>query len=111
MASHSHSHRGSYYATFVALMVLLGVTVGVAHFHLGAWSAPVALAIAALKTVLIGTIFMHLNTESPLVRLFAVAGFLWLALMLSITLSDYETRPADSGSVRYPPETLKTTRE
>lgn len=87
-----HSHRAAYFTTFAALMVLLGVTVWAAHIHLGEWAGAVALLIAAVKTVLIGVIFMHLGSESALIRLFATAGFLWLAIMLAITLSDYETR-------------------
>jgi cytochrome c oxidase subunit IV len=92
--SASSSSRGSYLMTFGALLLLLGVTVAVAHLHLGMWSPVAAMGIATVKVVLIGLVFMHLQHETPLVRVFSVAGLVWLAILLVIVFSDYLTRTA-----------------
>lgn len=81
-----------YLVVYVVLLVLLVVTVAVAELHLGAWTPVVALSIAVVKGLVIALYFMHLRYEPGLIRLFAAAGFLWLAFMLGITISDYLTR-------------------
>jgi cytochrome c oxidase subunit 4 len=77
---------------FAALMALLAVTVAAAFVHLGPWALPVTLAIAAVKATLVMLWFMHLRYERGLVRVFAGAGLLWLAILLLLTLADYLTR-------------------
>jgi cytochrome c oxidase subunit 4 len=52
----------------------------------------VALAIAGSKAVLIMLYFMHLRYSNRLTSVFAVAGFLWLAILIALCLSDYLTR-------------------
>ena len=88
------SSRGAYLVAFGALLLLLALTVAVAHLHLGEWSPVAALGIAVAKVVLIGLVFMHLKHETPLVRIFSVAGLLWLAILLVFVASDYLTRTA-----------------
>ncbi len=75
-----------------ALMVLLGLTAGAAEVKLGAWQMPVALLIAAVKTALVFLVFMQLRYQRGLVRVFAVAGFFWLAIIGVLTFTDYLTR-------------------
>jgi len=86
------SHRGVYLATFGALLILLAVTVGAAHIPLGPWSPVAAMGIAAVKTALIGLVFMHLQQETSLVRVFSLAGLIWLTILLVLLASDYLTR-------------------
>jgi cytochrome c oxidase subunit 4 len=90
----SQSSRGAYFIVFAVLLLLLVATVGAAHVYLGALAPVVALGIATVKAVLIGLIFMHLQHEAPLVRVFAVAGILWLGILLVLIASDYATRSA-----------------
>jgi cytochrome c oxidase subunit 4 len=82
-----------YVATWVALMVLTVVTVGVAYLDLGIANDLVALAIAVGKALLVILFFMHVKESSQLTKLTVAAGFLWLAILIGITLSDYLTRP------------------
>src|SRR3954453_15356094 len=82
----------TYVLTALALLVLTGLTIGVAFLPLGAWSTPIALAIAATKACLIGLIFMHLRFATPTVRLTALVGLVWLAIMMAGTLDDVLTR-------------------
>lgn len=85
-------HNSTYYRVFVALAVLLVLTIGVAFVDLGWWNTPIAMAIATAKALLVMAFFMHLATSAALTRLFAAAGFAWLAIMLGLTLADYLTR-------------------
>lgn len=71
-----------------ALMLLLGATVGVAYIDLGPFNTAVAIAISLTKGVLIVLFFMHVKTASPLVRIFACAGFFWLGLLFALSLGD-----------------------
>ena len=77
---------------FVILLVLLFATVGGAYLPLGPLHFPVAMTIAAAKAVLIVLFFMHLLYSHRLMVVVAVAAFLWLAIMLALTFSDYASR-------------------
>jgi cytochrome c oxidase subunit 4 len=90
-ASHLVSPR-IYVTIFLALMVLTGVTVGVAFLDLGPFNTLVALVIAFTKTMLVVLYFMHVRYSSRLTWAVIGAGFFWLALLLLLTLSDYVTR-------------------
>ncbi len=90
-----HPHvvpKSVYFTVAAALAVLLVVTVLAAQVHLGVWNTPVAMSIALAKAALIVLFFMHVRYGSPLLRVFAAAGFLWLLLMFLLMLPDYLTR-------------------
>lgn len=78
--------------TYVALLALLALSAGAACLPAGGWQAPFALAIALAKTSLIFVIFMQLRHHGGLPRLIAIAGFYWLAILVSLSLADYLTR-------------------
>lgn len=82
----------TYVKTFVALLVLLLLTVGLARIDMGGFNLPVALAVAICKAVLIMWIFMHVSISSPLIWLVAGGGFIWLMILLGLTLADYSSR-------------------
>ncbi|HEX4129259.1 MAG TPA: cytochrome C oxidase subunit IV family protein [Pirellulales bacterium] len=93
MSEHQpHVTVKQYYGVFVALMVLLVVTILLAMVHLGALNTPVAMTVATIKTVLVMTYFMHLRYAARLVWLFAGAGAVWMAMLVGGTLNDYESR-------------------
>jgi cytochrome c oxidase subunit 4 len=73
-------------------MALLLLTVLAAYVNLGPLNFPVSMAIAVAKAVLIVLIFMHVQHNEPLVKIFAAAAFLWLGILIAISLSDYFTR-------------------
>ena len=81
-----------YYGIFAALMVLTGLTVWVATIDLGKANVVVALTIACIKALLVILFFMHVRYSSRLTWMFAAAGFLWLAILFTLTMSDYLTR-------------------
>jgi cytochrome c oxidase subunit 4 len=94
MENHAHRHPtvGVYIAVFAALMVLLIATVYVAEIDFGRWNFLIAAGIASVKAALIMLIFMHVRYSPALIWLFSFAGFLWLAILFALTLSDYFTR-------------------
>lgn len=73
-------------------MVLLILTIAVAHFDLGPWSLAVALVIAVAKALLILLFFMHLRYDKREVLVFAGAAYLWLLILIIGTLHDYLSR-------------------
>ncbi|MGE0491301.1 MAG: cytochrome C oxidase subunit IV family protein [Vulcanimicrobiota bacterium] len=77
---------------YLALMVLLGLTVGLSYLDLGHLGPPVAAFIAVTKTAVVASIFMHLRKSTKLVRLLACGALLWLLLLFGLTLTDYFTR-------------------
>jgi cytochrome c oxidase subunit 4 len=82
----------TYFVNGVALLAFLALTIFVAHINLGPFNTIVALSISIAKAALIILFFMHLRYSKPLVWVFACAGFFWLAIMLTLALSDYLTR-------------------
>jgi cytochrome c oxidase subunit 4 len=89
-----------YVGIFVALLFLTGLTTAVAFVDLGALNTVVALAIAVVKMLLVILFFMHVRNSSGLTRIVILAGFFWLAILLTLTLSDVWTRhwtPRPSG--------------
>jgi cytochrome c oxidase subunit 4 len=82
----------------VALMALLAATIGLALIDVDrflpghGWGLPLAMAIACLKAALVVAYFMHLRYGERMTRVFAAAGFVWLGLMLTITMIEVATR-------------------
>jgi cytochrome c oxidase subunit 4 len=91
MAEHIVS-RTTYFVIFGALLVLTFATVAVAKIDLGKWNVVVALTIAVTKAMLVILYFMHIKYSKKLTQVVVAAGFLWLFLLLGLTLSDYLTR-------------------
>lgn len=91
MSEHIVSKK-SYLIIYAVLMGLLFLTVGAAKVDLGPLNFAVSMAIAVAKGFLILMIFMHVRYDEPLVRVFASAAFLWLAILITLSLGDYFSR-------------------
>src|SRR5262245_63482652 len=89
---HGHTQLRIFFVIFVALLLLLGLTVEVARHDLGRWNFPVAALIAAVKALLIVLYFMHVRQSTPLTRLVVAAAVLWLAILFTFSFADYWTR-------------------
>jgi len=83
----------TYYAVFVALLVLTALTYVVATQDFGWLNTPIALAVALGKASLVVIFFMGLRYNTPLTKVVAVAGLFWLLILFGLTLNDYLTRP------------------
>jgi cytochrome c oxidase subunit IV len=94
----------TYVGIFVALLVLTGLTTGAAFVDFGELhtgirlldviplNTVVALAIAVAKMLLVILFFMHVKYSSGLTKIVIVAGFFFLAILVSLTLADELTR-------------------
>jgi cytochrome c oxidase subunit 4 len=92
------SPRSTYVAVFVTLMVLTGITIGVAFINLGPFNFPLALSIAIVKATLVILFFMHVKYSSKLTKLIIATGFFFLLVLFSLTMTDYLSR----GWLTYP---------
>jgi cytochrome c oxidase subunit IV len=87
-----NSTVGLYVKVYLALLVLLGITVAISFVHLGALNTPLALTIAMGKAALVVFFFMHLRETPPQTRLMALTGLIWLSILLMLPFADYLTR-------------------
>ncbi len=89
-------------AIWLGLLLLLGVEIIGALTHqpwLAAVAAPVMIGLVAFG-------YMRLRAETPLSRIFAIAGLFWLAIMLSLGNLDFMARsnlpaPQTTSSADY----------
>jgi cytochrome c oxidase subunit IV len=81
-----------YLGIFVALLCLTALTTGVAYIDLGAFNTVAALAIAVVKMLLVILFFMHVKYSGRLIQVFILAGALFLAILITLTLADELTR-------------------
>jgi cytochrome c oxidase subunit 4 len=82
----------TYVGIWAVLLILLLLTWGLAQIDLGAFNVVAALTIAVIKMLLVISVFMHVRHNTWLTWVFVAAGFIWLLIMIDLTLSDYLTR-------------------
>jgi cytochrome c oxidase subunit 4 len=93
MSAHDHILPvKNYLAVYVALLVLLGATVGAAYINIEPLNFALTMVIAVAKAVLILLVFMHVRYGEKLVWVFSSGAFLWLAILIALSLNDYFTR-------------------
>jgi len=94
MAEGAHPTHKLYYLVFIALAIGTILTFEVAKIDLGFWNPIIALTIACTKATLVILFFMHVRYSSTLTKITVVAGFFWLLILISLSLTDYLTRGA-----------------
>ena len=78
-----------YAIIFIVLLALTLSTTAVAFINLGGdLNAIVALGIAVIKALLVILFFMHVRYSSRLTWVFVGAGFFWLLILLTLTMTD-----------------------
>lgn len=92
MAEGKHPTISVYIAIFSALAIGTVVTYLVAFVDLGFWNPIIALTIACTKATLVILFFMHIRYSSKLTMITVCAGFFWLLILITLSLSDYLTR-------------------
>ncbi len=97
MSEHIVSKK-TYALIFGTLLLLTAVTTAVGYVDLGRMNVVVALAIAAVKGVLVVLFFMHLAYSRRLTQMTIVAAMLWLALLIALTLADIWSRGWIAGT-------------
>lgn len=81
-----------YWKNCAWLMALLALTWGLGYVNFGVFNLVIALVISFAKMLLIVLFFMHIKGSNRLLHLAALAGLLWLFLMLALTFADYASR-------------------
>ena len=81
-----------YLVIFLTLMAGTAVTVWAAFQNYGKLNIVIALAIATFKATLVVLYFMHARYSPKRTQLVIVCSVFWLAILLALTLSDYQTR-------------------
>jgi cytochrome c oxidase subunit 4 len=79
--------------TYLALLALLAISVGLRLFHLGFLGSVLLLVIAGIEAVVVLLFFMQVQASNKLIWLFAGGGFLWLGILLVFVITDYISRP------------------
>ncbi|HVN45021.1 MAG TPA: hypothetical protein VMT66_07190 [Steroidobacteraceae bacterium] len=77
-----------------ALLALLAASAGSALLRLGPWNTVLNLGISVTKTLLVMAVFMHETEARALTRLVSALGFIWLGMLVALTLLDELTRAA-----------------
>jgi cytochrome c oxidase subunit 4 len=87
-----HPSAAVYVTIFVILMVLLAAAI-VAGLAIGGTTGTIlGFIIGIAKALLIIMYFMHVRYGTRLTWIFAGASFLWLGILLVLTMNDYVTR-------------------
>jgi cytochrome c oxidase subunit IV len=86
--SHSYS---KYFLIWLGLLILTAITVTVAGINLGEVTIAVAIIIATIKSYLVLTVFMHLETESKVFKIFLMAALFFIIISLVLLFSDYSS--------------------
>ncbi|MCB1054881.1 MAG: cytochrome C oxidase subunit IV family protein [Acidobacteria bacterium] len=86
------SPTSTYVKVFLTLILLTATTVWVAFYDFGILNNVIALGIAFAKATVVVLFFMHVKWSSPLIKLIAGAGVVWLVILILFTLGDYLTR-------------------
>ncbi len=81
-----------YVMVYAALLLLLGATVATRFLLLGAWNLILALTVSAAQALLAVLFFMHVRYSSRLIWISAAIGFYWLAILFTLTMSDFISR-------------------
>ena len=84
--------RNLYFIIFGSLLALTALTTGMAYVDLGKGNTVVALAIACCKATLVILFFMHWRWSTRLVRVVILSALLWLAILISLTTTDFFSR-------------------
>jgi len=93
--AHEHNHVTYGYLTsiWIGLLALTALTVGVAGINLGYFTVFVALLIAAIKSILVINVFMHIKFEDIVFKsIVAVCGVILVIIFIFLgtdVLSSY----------------------
>jgi cytochrome c oxidase subunit 4 len=90
-----------YFSVIACLFVFTAITVAAGFLSLGVLNTPLALAIAIFKASLVVLFFMHVKYNTPLMWVFAGAGFFWLIILFALTMQDYVSRGWDDTGVPF----------
>ncbi len=83
-----HPGYSTYIFVWLSLLAFTSITVTVAGINLGGYTMLVALGIAAIKSVLVINIFMHIKSEEKIFKVFLLLSLFTLAIIFILTSFD-----------------------
>lgn len=92
MAEHSHPTPKLYVTIVLCLFAGTILTFYAATWEMGIFNPIVALAIACAKATLVILFFMHVRYSTRLTMVTVGAGFFWLLILITLSLTDYLSR-------------------
>ena len=93
MAENGEHHSAlPYFLVWVALLILTVTTYVTGRMHLGTWALPLAMIIAVTKSLLVILFFMHLWEQKGANRIVIGTSFVFVALIIALTVADVATR-------------------
>ncbi len=81
-----------YLLVLAALLMLLLASALSALVPLGYWNTIINLGISCIKTLLVMLFFMHETEARRLTRTTSALGFVWLTILIGLTLADFLSR-------------------
>jgi cytochrome c oxidase subunit IV len=87
-----HHSAVPYFVVWGLLLFFTLLTYWTGRMHLDRWALPLALTIAIAKSTLVVLFFMHLYEQKGANRLVILTSFLFVALIITLTVSDVATR-------------------
>jgi cytochrome c oxidase subunit 4 len=87
-----HHSALPYLLVWVALLILTFTTYVTGRMHLGTLALPLALTIAVTKSLLVILFFMHLWEQKGANRIVIGTSFVFVALIVTLTVADVATR-------------------
>lgn len=82
----------TYLLVAIALVVLTAMTIAASFMPLGPLHAPVALALATAKALLVVLYFMNVRRSGPITRIVIIVALFWFGILIVGVLDDYLTR-------------------
>jgi cytochrome c oxidase subunit IV len=79
---------GTYILVWLALLAFTAITVTVAGITLGRYTLFIALLIAAIKSMLVINIFMHIKFDEPIFKVFLALSGATLLVIFILTFVD-----------------------
>jgi cytochrome c oxidase subunit IV len=87
-----HHSAVPYFVVWALLAFFTLLTYWTGRMHLGTWALPLALGIAITKSSLVVLFFMHLYEQRGANRLVILTSFVFVALIITLTVADVATR-------------------
>ena len=91
-SENSHPTPALYGVILTILVCGTVLTYFAATWDMGVFNPIVALTIACTKATLVILYFMHVRYSNKLTIVTVCAGFFWLLILISLSMSDYLTR-------------------
>jgi len=88
----NHPTRKLFVLVWLALVVMHFMILGSAYLNLGFANTPIIFVLAVVQMLLILAYFMEVRYSAKLIWVTAGAGFFWLAIQWTLTMSDYLMR-------------------